>query len=1064
MATPIPQGSIYDSLKTVKSSFTSIDYDLTARRWLSKGSSGACDIVMFFSRPASWSRDIATALQRKRPPLSPWKIGHDPGRTPAPRRISHALMVRQESRRHPRGLFEFLEAFEELSQRQYFENSLIEAKLIDFMERRTNCRFGWAELLIVNLRVGRTRESIRPELVHDFVSRVASSSPERLAVADGRVSLTYGDLERHANSLAHRLRALGVEPGVLVGLCHDRSASTVVGALAVLKAGGGYVALDPSYPDSSLRHMLEDSRAAVLLTQASVIERLSSISCDVLNLDADQEQTRAVEHPVPSGAVATDVAYVVYTSGSTGDPKGVAVSHESLLNLVTWHVGAFGVTPLDRASMVASPAFDASVWELWPYLVRGASLHVADAETPRVPKALRQWMGAQAITIGFVPTPMAEALLGLEWPSASALRIMLTGGDVLHRRPAKGTPFALVNNYGVTEGTVVSTSGIVTAGDFDGVLPSVGRPILNVELHVLDEAGAPVPPGAPGELYIGGPSVALGYLHRPDLTSERFVSGISAAGSRARSYRTGDLVRMTEHGEVEFLGRLDQQVAIRGYRIEPEEINAALSTHPDVGQCAVAPFLDEAGANRLIAYVVPSHDGVSPSRQVLRDHLSGRLPRHMIPADFVEIAALPVTFNGKLDRAALPAPNRVSARLDSAAEPRTPTEVVLAEVLGKLLDIQHIGRDDNFFELGGHSLMGAQLVALLHDRFGAELSLLSIFDHPTLSEIASLIDETRASVGQEASSRDERHLVQVRRGGHPALFCVFPDDGSLVAIRQFLPVIDPHRAVYGLVGPKPGGGYDHTTVEEMAERLLAETLRAQPEGPYLITGYSLGGLIAYALAGRLEDLGHEVRFLGLIDTTSPDERLRRQADELVDLWGERKWRSRAGAVLRGGLAPAVREAVQLARQKGKRFLVRRFHSGLHRPGTQAKQALSDIEILDLFSSGYRPIGLDGALVIFVARSRKRYLWPRCIQQTRLQPVFGGWSRCSGQTAEQSRERTLGWSEIHRGPIRTVVVPGEHNTVLAAPNVVELAASLAGAIEEAGAPVTAPELGSFVAAI
>jgi amino acid adenylation domain-containing protein len=906
-------------------------------------------------------------------------------------------------------------------------------------------------------------ESTAPELVHDVVSRFARSAPARLAVADGRVSLTYGDLERRANSLAHRLRVLGVEPGVLVGLCHDRSASTVVGALAVLKAGGGYVALDPNYPDSSLEKMLDDSRAAVLLTQASVIERLSSISCEVLDLDRDADlgQVHPVEHPPLGGAVATDVAYVIYTSGSTGDPKGVAVSHESLLNLVRWHISAFGVTPLDRASMVASPAFDASVWELWPYLVRGASLHVADSETPRMPRTLRQWIVAQGITIGFVPTPMAEALLGLDWASTSVLRIMLTGGDVLHRRPAKGTPFALVNNYGVTEGTVVTTSGIVAPGDPDGVLPSIGRPILNVEVRVLDQTGEPVPPGAPGELYIGGPSVALGYLHRADLTSERFVTGLSDTGSGARLYRTGDSVRMTEVGEFEFLGRLDQQIAIRGYRIEPEEINAALSTHPDVGQCAVVPFSDERGANRLVAYVVPSSKGVSPSRQGLRDHLSARLPRHMVPADFVEIEALPVTFNGKLDRTALPAPHRVRGRPESAAEPRTPTEVVLAEVLGKLLRVQHIGRDDNFFELGGHSLMGAQLIALVQDRFGAELSLLSIFDHPTLSEIASLIDEMRASEGQDFL-RDERHLVQVRPGGRPALFCVFPDDVSLVAIRQFPPFIDPQRAVYGLVGPNPGGGYDDTTVEEMAERLLGEILRAQPEGPYLITGYSLGGLIAYALAGRLEDLGHEVRFLGLIDTTSPAERLRRQADELVDRWGERKWRSRAGAVLSGGLAPAVREAVQLARQKGKRFLVRRLHSRPPRPGTEANQALSDIEILDLFSSGYRPVGLDGALVVFVASDRRRSRWPRCLEQTRLEPDFGGRSHCSGHSAEQNRERTLGWSEVHRGPLRTVVVPGEHNTVLAAPNVVELAASLAGAIAEAAAPVKVPELGFLIA--
>jgi amino acid adenylation domain-containing protein len=892
---------------------------------------------------------------------------------------------------------------------------------------------------------------IGPELVHDLVGRLARSTPSRLAVSDERVSLTYGDLERSANGLAHRLRALGVEPGVLVGLCHDRSASTVVGALAVLKAGGGYVALDPSYPDSSLEHMLEDSGAAVLLAQASVIERLSSVPREVLDLDSDLRKIHPVEHPPHGGAVATDVAYVIYTSGSTGRPKGVVVSHESLLNLVQWHIGAFGVTPLDRASIVASPAFDASVWELWPYLVRGASLHAADPETPRVPQALREWMVAEDITIGFVPTPMAEALLGLEWPSAPALRIMLTGGDVLHRRPAKGTPFALVNNYGVTEGTVVSTSGIVTPGDPDGVLPSIGRPILNVELHILDEAGGPVPHGAPGELYIGGPSVALGYLNSPDLTSERFVTGLSVAGSGERFYRTGDSVQMTEAGEVEFLGRLDQQVAIRGYRIEPEEVNAALSTHPGVGQCAVVPFSDEAGTSRLVAYVVPS-SGVSPSKRVLRDHLSARLPRHMIPADFVKIEALPITCNGKLDRTAFPAPHRMPERPDPAAEPRTPTEVILADVLAQLLEVQHIGRDDNFFELGGHSLMGAQLIALVQDRFGAELSLLSLFDHPTLSEIASLIDDTRASV-EQGSLRDKRHLVQIRPGEHPALFCIVPDERSLIATRQFLPVIDQQRAVYGLVPPNPGGRFEHVSVDEIAHQLLGETLRAQPEGPYLLTGYSLGGLIAYALAGRLSGLGHEVRFLGLIDTSTPAERLR-----------ERKWRSRARAVVSGGLAPAVREAAQLVPQKTKRFFGSRFHSPPPEPETEANHALSNAEVLELLSSGYQPIGHEGALLVFVARSRKRHLWPRCLQQTRLESTFDGWPGGSGYGVGKTRERTLGWSEIHRGPLRTVLVPGDHHTVMAVPNVEELAAVLGQAIEEAGGALADCEPGSLLAAI
>jgi acyl-CoA synthetase (AMP-forming)/AMP-acid ligase II/acyl carrier protein len=428
----------------------------------------------------------------------------------------------------------------------------------------------------------------------------------------------------------------------------------------------------------------------------------------------------------------------------------VLVSHANVNGLIDWHRDAFGVTAADRTSVLASPAFDASVWETWPSLVAGASLHIPDPAIPAIPPALRDWLVATQITVSFVVTPLAQALLDIEWPGTVPLRIMLTGGDVLHRRPPPGTPFMLVNNYGVTEATVVSTSGAVAADDGATGLPSIGRAIRGAVLHVLDADGHKVQEGAVGELYIGGPSVAIGYLNRPDLTAERFLPDPFAADPNAHMYRTGDSVRVGPDGDVEYLGRLDEQVQIRGHRVEPEEISAVLATHPAVGACAVVPAESGAGHLQLIAYVVAS-GGPLPARRELRQHLAVHLPTHMLPATFVELDALPVNTNGKLDRSALPAP--AWSATDGSAVGRTPTEVALAEILLELLEIDVFRRDENFFELGGHSLMGAQLVARIRERFGVELALLDIFDHPTVAAMAQIVDD--AVVELVASLSDE---------------------------------------------------------------------------------------------------------------------------------------------------------------------------------------------------------------------------------------------------------------------------------------------------------------------
>lgn len=582
-------------------------------------------------------------------------------------------------------------------------------------------------------------------LVHERVRRVARSTPSRVAVSDRVQSLTYDELDRQASTLARRLRSIGVGPGVRVGICHERSAVNVVGALATLEVGGSYVGMDPSYPKARLEYMVRDAEVPVLLADSSTLERLGSTVAELIDLDLELDrlspEARREDAVSFNDGTFDDrafdlAAYVIYTSGSTGSPKGVQVSHRNLVSLVDWHTQAFEVGATDRASVLASPAFDASVWELWPYLTVGASLHIPGRDIVTVPERLRDWLVATRITIAFVPTPLAEALLDLPWPNDVALRFMLTGGDVLHLPAATEPPFALVNNYGVAEATVVSTSGLVAFGGRVDRVPGIGRAIAGTRLYVLDADRRPVRAGDAGELYIGGAGVAIGYLNRPDLTADRFLSDPFAPETPARMYRTGDLVRMNAEHEYEFLGRLDTQVQVRGQRVELDEIAAALMAHPTVAQSVVIARDAQPGNVQLIAYVVASREQ-RLDHQDLRNHVLSRLPGFMVPSAFVELESLPLTSNGKVDRDALRAPEPFVGESENG---RTPVEAAIAEILAELLALISVGLHENFFELGGHSLMAAQLLVRIEEQFDVELPMLTVFDNPTAAGIAAAIE------------------------------------------------------------------------------------------------------------------------------------------------------------------------------------------------------------------------------------------------------------------------------------------------------------------------------------
>jgi amino acid adenylation domain-containing protein len=496
--------------------------------------------------------------------------------------------------------------------------------------------------------------------------------------------------------------------------------------------------MDVEYPVERQLFILRDTRLRVLITQDDVAQRLPAGDWQVLILDEEHE-TAPAEAATPAPVALDSLAYVIYTSGSTGQPKGVQITHRGLLNLIYWHRRAFSITAADRASQVASFGFDAAVWEVWPYLTAGASVHFPDDATRGSAQSLRDWLVAQKITVSFVPTTMAESLLELDWPAPIALRYLLTGADTLHRYPDSNLPFALVNNYGPTECTVVSTSGVVLPRAETDQQPTIGRPIDNVQVQILDEQLNPVPVGVTGELFVGGDGLARGYLNRPDQDAEAFIPNPFSDSKGDRLYRTGDLARYLPDGQIAFMGRSDEQVKIRGYRIEPNEIVMRLNQYSGVQASQVVAREEASGEKRLVAYLVSSESQLT--RSALQDYLRSYLPDYMVPVAFVRLEALPLKASGKVDRALLPDPSADNTIEDDVyIAPRTAVERRVVSILAELLGTERVGVNDNFVFLGGHSLLGTQLIARARDSFRVELPLRTVFDRPTAAELSAEIE------------------------------------------------------------------------------------------------------------------------------------------------------------------------------------------------------------------------------------------------------------------------------------------------------------------------------------
>ncbi len=721
-----------------------------------------------------------------------------------------------------------------------------------------------ADLATMLTEWNRTHAPRRPGLTLDaLVRRQAAATPDAVAVSSGDDRLTYAELVGRATALAGFLRGRGAGPESVVAVCLERSCDLMAGLLGVLMSGAAYLPLDPGLPPLRLAEMSADAGAAVLLTEAALRPALAQCAGDVVCVDLDRDAIAASE-PFTADATAGEpaderLAYVIYTSGSTGRPKGVEVSHRALVNLLLGMGDEIGLEADDVLAAVTSVSFDIAGLELYAPLLCGAEVVIVPQAVARDGGALRGLLADRGVTVVQATPATWHLLTETGWRNTGGLRV-LVGGEALPpglARTLADGPAPVWNVYGPTETTIWSTSWSVEPG----TEVSIGRPVANTRLYVLDEHLDPVPAGIPGELYIGGTGVARGYRARPGLTAERFVPDHLGGGPGARMYRTGDRVRYRSDGTLVHLGRDDDQVKLRGYRVELGEIETRLAEHPGVTRAVAMVREDRPGDRRLVAYVQVRTDAPRPDQ--LREHVRTRLPDYMVPAAVVTVAGFPLTTSGKVDRKALPAP---AVERDDAAfvAPRDPVELAVAAVWEEVLGTRPVGLHDRFFDLGGHSLLVLKLMTEIERRFGRKLPVAAIFQGATVERFAHLLREGYRP-------EEKAHLVEIRVAGPGRpIFFAHPAGSEVVCYMPFARLVEPADRPLCAIAPPPlrDGALPYATFEERAAE-YAELIRTrQPHGPYTVAGWCYGGTNAYAIAKELESLGEETELV-LFDSHPP---------------------------------------------------------------------------------------------------------------------------------------------------------------------------------------------------
>ncbi len=851
--------------------------------------------------------------------------------------------------------------------------------------------------------------------VHQIFEEQAQRRPEAVALVFDEQTMTYGELNRRANQLAHRLRRLGVVEGAetRVGLCMDRSLEMVVSLPGILKAGGAYVPLDPSYPRERLAFMLQDTQAPVLLTQAKLLDLLPGDE-DAINrvptvICLDGQDTGIEQEPIEnlpqSATQAKNLAYVMYTSGSTGRPKGVEIRHFSITRLL------FGIdyAHLDETQTVlhmAPISFDASTFEVWGALLHGGRCILYPERVP-TPKSMGALIRKHAVTTLWLTASLFNTMIDEAPEELRGVKQLLTGGEALSvthiRRALRQLPGTrLINGYGPTETTTFACCYPIPA-DLSETLRSIpiGRPIGNTQVYVLNRQLKPVPVGVPGELYIGGAGVARGYLNRPELTAEKFIPDPFSDRPDARLYKTGDLVRYLLDGTIEFLGRRDQQVKMRGFRIEPGEIETVLGQYSALREALVLVHENERGEKSLVAYVVPGQ-GQHVTMAQMRQHLKVHLPEYMIPADFIVLESLPLTPNGKLDRQALPTPESARRTVgENYVAPKLMIHHQLIAIWEELLNRQPIGITDNFFHVGGHSLLAARLVGRIEQIFGKKIALSTLFAGPTIEQLAQAIQQRIDA--DEGSSRAAIIAVQMGKAGQRPFFYLHGDYmGGAFYCFTLARGLGAEQPFYALEPYKFNGLRIPPTIKEIAAAHI-EALRAiQPKGPYLLGGFCNGGLMAYEMARQLRAAGESLDMLLLIDPASPPHsRTRRAYTRICDMFGvgedtQIDWQLRLRHIYKYLRFPLYRKGQQdtegvetaqttkdVANAKGHRL-------------PRLRKLFPDPEMLRQDwpgvyrweASGYRPGTYDGKITfVWSSEDKFRKAWIRTMPPVQVDKVF-----------------------------------------------------------------------------
>lgn len=870
------------------------------------------------------------------------------------------------------------------------------------------------------------REYPRNATVQEIFEQQAKKNADAIALKYGARTITYGELSERSNQIARYLRDKGVQKNGLVGVYMERSIEMVAAFMGILKAGAAYVPLDLSYPEERLEFMISDTKMAVILTEEALRKDLPRADAQVVSIDA--EWTALEQQPkewLMTGTTADSLAYVIYTSGSTGKPKGVAVPHRGITRLVL-NTDYVSLTAEDRIAQASNASFDAATFEIWGALLNGARAVGIEKEVALSPGDFAETLRSEGITTLFLTTALFNQL-AREVPGAfGTLKSVLFGGEAVDPKWVRAVlecnpPKRLLHVYGPTENTTFSTWHEVKEVGEEGTVP-IGRPIANSTLYVLSPEMQPVPVGVPGEVYVGGDGLAAGYWRRPELSAEKFVENPFVNQPGAKLYKTGDLGRFDTEGNLEFIGRVDDQVKLRGFRIELGEIEALLARHPKVGNAVVMLREDVAGDKRLVGYIIPK--GTAPSSGELKSYLKGQLPEYMVPSAFVKMEEFPLTPNEKVDRRALPAPEQNRPEMNRTFQaPRDAVEQQLTKIWEKVLGVQPIGVADNFFELGGHSLLAVRVFSQIEKTLGKKLPLATLFRAPTIEEIAGVIRE-------DNQAKSWSTIVDIQpKGSKPPFFWIHTlggdGGGGFFYYRKLAELLGLDQPSFGIRSPQE----PFTRIEEMAKFYIKEIRKFQPEGPYYLGGFCFGGNVAFEMAQQLTAVGEKVGLLVMLESSPPNVN------------HKQNWSATAAKYSLENIVENVKDFVhvspdqKLALLKNKsRKLTEKFKKKIAPTQESAPVALNQILDLSTYPEGYvtyaethwealthyHPKPYGGEITLF--RAKKQGL--------------------------SNFNHTLSWDALAGDRVNVTVIPGTHESMLQEPSVQIVAAKLRALLEGA----------------